>query len=350
MVAGYNYEAGEGATFRKFCLTRTQQLLDRDGDPNSLVFTLFDVSAGTIEQNQAHTPKARRWVVIDDKFKPVTVANYSNFKRGRDGNAFDTAPDGVMSIIDLYAFVSARGAGEWKASVIELSIFSHSHLRGPILVNSFDASGSPQKRDPNDKDARSDKDFRSANMSDAQRAAFRAAFASGAITWTWGCEADHSMNVVMQTFLAKSKKRSYAMIKDTDRFSLEFSQGNSAQSQQTFIDVTHYILPGGAILRNRYKVSPTFGFLKRQFSKVMAGSYSAALAIGSGADSYGALPATSTDYDVANSSRYLLLRVSTQKPPYGTNFSATLRFYREALKVRLDPEGRHYGLYPGVGK
>lgn len=62
-----------------------------------------------------------------------------------------------MSITDVYH--AARRLMPRK-SLLDISIYSHGFVDGPILVDTNDESGSSTARDPNDRDGRAKKDFR----------------------------------------------------------------------------------------------------------------------------------------------------------------------------------------------
>src|SRR5213079_1861857 len=97
----------------------------------------------------------------------------------------DAASDQAVSITDVYH--SARNAP--RGSLLELSIFSHAFVDGPVLFNTF-ADPALTTRDPDDTDGRAAIDFQ-ANMGETGQAnaleEFRKAFADTGVFRIWGC-------------------------------------------------------------------------------------------------------------------------------------------------------------------
>jgi len=92
----------------------------------------------------------------------------------------------ALSIVDVYHSVRKAPAG----SVLELSIFSHAFVDGPVLFNT--SAGTGNRRDPNDTDGRAAIDFQpdmgengAANAHALDE--FRNAFASTGSFRIWGC-------------------------------------------------------------------------------------------------------------------------------------------------------------------
>jgi len=347
LVAGFNYENARNPTFLQSCNNRMARLLEKSRSSTDMVFTLFDVAGGVIMQSQVDPKtKKRSWNEMQ-RFTGVTTANYSSFVTGKE-NRFDTNASGVMSITDVYKFVQTIGAGSDKGTVIELNFFSHGWMGGPILVNSIDAApGDASKpRDPGDKDARRWKDFIAPNMDATALANFRAAFAATGIVWTWGCSFYRAAHIVLSQLFKTSKFRSTppAKIKDTDKFTLDFSDDDP----NPFNEIVNEILPGGKRSGRSYTVTVTFLRIKDAFDSLLSDNYSATIAtvIPSGATTFGALPGTGADYEELDKNvRLPLMVVPTRMPPFSNDFSKSLLFYKNHMTVQFDPEHRGYGAF-----
>lgn len=345
LVAGFNYENVRNPTFLQGCANRMARLLGKATSGADLVFTLFDVGAGVIQQSKTDpATKKRAWTELQ-RFSAVTTANYSSFVTGKE-NHFDTSPSGVMSITDVYQFVQAIGGGADHGTVTELSFFSHGWMGGPILVNSFEAlSTVPAKRDPNDKDARTFKDFVAPNMDDKAAGHFGAAFAATALVWIWGCSFARPAHIVLAELFKSSKYRSTPVgrIKDSDKFTLDFSVSTPTPTADDLDAIVNIILPGGRRSGRSYTANVTFLDIKNAFDKQIANTYCAKMSAASGAKTFGALPGTYADEE--KNVRLPLMVVPTRKPPYDDNLTATLTFYKTYMGVKLDPENRGYGTF-----
>jgi hypothetical protein len=224
VVAGFNYENLKNPIFVQCANNRIARLLAASKSPKDLVFTLCDVGGGVIKQSKVDAKTGKRAWSDLQTFSKVTAANYSVFTTGKE-NAFNKNPSGVMSITDIYALIQGIGAGADKGTVTELSFFSHGFMGGPILVNSYDMSGDPAARDPDDKDAREWKDFQAPTMDAKALGNFKAAFADSAVVWIWGCVFYSAVNKVLGRLFKTSKFRSTppGKLKETDKFTLNFS-------------------------------------------------------------------------------------------------------------------------------
>jgi hypothetical protein len=139
-----------------------------------------------------------------------------------------------MSITDVYAFVRNIGRTD-PGTVQELNFFGHGWHGGPILVNSLDNS-TTAARDPNDKDGRGSKDFRSPNMDAAARGELSSAYAPDGFTWLWGCVFAAAPFQVLHRLLTNRVYQSGKM-KDSDLVKLNFS---STQANQFFAAVPSF--------------------------------------------------------------------------------------------------------------
>jgi hypothetical protein len=223
IMVAFDYQ-GSGAPFADCGMNRQAMLIART--PGITVTTL-DVGAGTVTVSEVTTDrgKSTRSVTTNRTHDAVTKANYS--KGLSHATRMDLRIPGHMSITDLYEEVKDIGADpETAGGLVEVSIFSHSFVDGPLLVDTNDSSPSSPGRDPKDLDARKDKDFKVPNMTSAQRAAFRAAFAPGAIWWTWGCDITSSYRQVTNRFIRSPLYLGTppGRLNDTDRVKLSFSQ------------------------------------------------------------------------------------------------------------------------------
>jgi hypothetical protein len=367
LVAGYNYENDRNPNFIGYSENRMARLLAKSKTPHEMVFTIFDVGGGVIKQNKADLKTRKRsWAVLK-KFNPVTTANYEDYKRGEQNHFITTPdddpafkPDGIMSITDVYELVQTIGSGSEKQTVVELSFFSHGWAGGPILVNSFDVNaGDPsKKRLTNDHDSRQWKDFIAPTMDATGLANFKSAFASSAVIWIWGCSWNVAAHRVLSRLFKTSKFRGTppAKIKDTDKFTLDFSEDSKhPESDDPFNTIVRKFLPGGTLKGHvvladdgstsgaDYTVTKTFQEIKDALQARVDGNYSARIALVTDVDTFGALPGTYADGE--KGVPLPLMIIPNRKPPYDDDLRATLNFYKTHMASTFDPENRGYGHY-----
>ncbi|MGB7069897.1 MAG: hypothetical protein WBD22_10415 [Pyrinomonadaceae bacterium] len=331
LVAGFDYE-DPNHLMNSYCHNRIERILRQKRgnrtDP-SLTFTLFDVGAGKVRTFNVSGNK-RVWADTTT-FTPVTAANYT-------GKTFDKSPSGVMSITDVYEFLRKQGKSN-PGSVQELSFFAHGSHVGPILVNSYDTTPSHPFRDSNDKDGRAHKDFAPPNMDSAATKELEAAFAPTGFIWLWGCVfAAAPFQVLHRLF----KNRAYksGKIKDTDIVKFEFERTHADQ----FFAAVPTFFPaaiGGTfpLVFNR-----TFKQVKEFFQQLIFNGYCGQIALNANRKCFGALPGTYSEYDPKKSFLPLML-VPRAKPPGSADFTRQVNFYRKHMGMKLDPEGRGYGMY-----
>lgn len=347
LVAGFNYEDDLDQSFLEECNNRMTRLLAKSSNAADMVFTLFDVGAGTLQKSAVGTKiKKRSWSTLQT-FTGVTKANYSAWVKGKQ-NHFDTKPAGIMSITDVYDFVQTLGAGTDHGTLIELSFFSHGWAGGPILVNSSEptANDSSKPRNSDDKDARLFKDFIAPTMDTTALSNFRAAFSSSGIVWTWGCSFVRAGHVVLSQLFKTKKFKSTppGKIKDTDKFELDFGEDEKTPyPNDVFNTIVNDILPGGKLSGRSYTVTKTFLEIKTAFKDLIANTYSTKIAAATGATTFGALPGTYADEE--KNVKLPLMVVPTKVPPYDDNLTANLTFYKTYMGVKLDPENRGYGTF-----
>jgi hypothetical protein len=350
LVAGFDHERS-GVDFEQLALNRMALLIERHrlaqarAKASALMamqtaprFVLFDVKSGIVRRSEVWKPKGeRKWTEIA-RFNPVSAANYSG-----GGHVFDTDPAGVLSITDVYRHVQQIGRTE-PGSLAELSVLSHGWVGGPILVNSFDRTApGTLERDPDDRDARADKDFEPPNMDAAAKADFQKAFATDAFVWTWGCVFANSPRQVLHRVVnaRKYRRAGSRTLPDTETFKLSFSQEHA----DTFFDVDPAFFPArGADGKFPLTFTRTLADIKTFLSGRLGATYCQSIAIAAQVPCFGALSGTYADYEKGRRSNKVML-IPTKKPPYADDFAGYIRFYTKYLKRELDPEGRHYGRY-----
>jgi hypothetical protein len=177
LVGGWDWEAKTdqgGIKFAELARARMRQLFGRG--LGMAAFTIFDVRAGKVTSTRLEDGKEQTTELYEGFFKPMTVRIYRGQETNKD----------VLSITDVYAHLRKVGQ-EKPGTVIHLSFLGHGWQEGPVLVNTYEDDPSYARRDPDDKDGRSWKDFISPNMSASFRDDLRSAFAEGATGWQWGC-------------------------------------------------------------------------------------------------------------------------------------------------------------------
>jgi hypothetical protein len=348
LVAGFDYERN-GVNFEKLALNRMSLLIERHAAAQKRAkapllrvietaprFVLFDVTSGIVRRSEVWKPTGeRKWTEVA-RFSPVSAANYSG-----GGHAFDTDAAGRISITDVYNHVQQLGRTE-PGKLAELSILSHGWIEGPILVNSFDNTGSQTgARDPDDKDARRDKDFEPPTMDAAARDDFRKAFAPDGFMWTWGCVFANSPRQVLHRVVNARKYRRAGSRKlpDTEKFELSFSPEHAV-----FFDIDSTFFPAkGADGKFPLTFTRTIGEIKTFLFGRLGDTYCQQAALAAQVPCFGALPGTYADYEKGGTHKVMV--VPTKKPPYADDFTAYIRFYTKYALRDLDPEGRHYGRY-----
>lgn len=338
LVAGFNYMAWpiepaqkpDGTNFAGFCEQRFKWLLKALQEPT---FWLFDVGAGVLKVNEKAANGRRQWQ-NRASFKRVTRAdNYT----GRD---FTKNATGVMSIMDVYRHVQQIGRTE-PGTLAELSFFSHSLYKGPILVNSYDKAEKQPKRAEGDKDGRYKKDFIPPNMMTDDLASFRKAFAPGGSIWVWGCDASTIYWDVFKRIASSSKYKSTApgKLQDNDTFTFTYSELEAKKyySQDDFFPAQ---TSKGTFL---LKWDATFKRIKKFYEEGLADTYTAKIATAAKVLTYGALPGTWAS--VTPDPDGLMHVPKSKKQGNGDDFSGLIAFYGWYLGAPEDYEGRGYGTF-----
>lgn len=344
LAAGVDYEF-KGVDFRVLADSRRRWLEKQNTKKDELRFTTMDVRSGEIEVRNITFPSGKR-VELVRSTKPHTTVTRASFVTAGGHTRFKSNQPGVMGITDIYLQVIEIGTAT-PGTLMELSIFSHGWMGGPILVNSADdrlreitipiPGGAPivmavpvagNNRDPDDKDGRARLDFQPPTMDATDLAGFRAAFHADGFSWLWGCSFPR---VIHHTLWAMERARGYA------------SSGLSEDKVLTLNDVTAedvssledmlFRLLGTFPSRNT--VTLKFGFLRWYFCKETQGSYAASLAAGSDRAVRAALLGTYAQYDTGGD----------QMMNVPASFVGHFAFYENYLGLPQDPEGRRYGVH-----
>lgn len=349
IMAGFDYQGG-GVDFLSMARNRQARLLGRS---SQLTVTVMDVGSGT-EAVSAMTPNAAgtlvRQVTSNSTHSPVTAANYSAGLR--HGTRFDKNQAGRMSITDLYAAVQAIGSNKATVgSLIEVSIFSHGYYGGAILVDSNDGSAGTA-RDPNDKDARADKDFKSPNATVAQLAAFKAAFAPNAFWWNWGCTFTESYRQVTHRFINSPlyRRTPAGKLNDTDKVTFSFPQAMAEDiygDDTTFFPQTKNVGGKNAGKFKELTFERTVKDVREFFLRGVRDSYHAAVAKAANVNVRGAFLGTYADYESNDKSiRLPLMEIPRSVRIFGTDFTGYLNMWTRDFGFTTDPEGHGYGVVP----
>lgn len=339
LVAGFDYEFNN-VSFRTLCDNRMDRLLKVF--PNA-TFVIFDVAAGEVFKSQPSntSSKGGRTTTVDTKtFKPVTSKNYSVAKKGEE-NHFDTNPSGIMSITDVYRAIIKLGASKaTRGSLGEFSIFSHGWREGAILVNSDDGSNSTS-RDPDDKDTRN-KDFKNFTADELKH--FKQAFAPKGIGHLWGCSFTdiYFQLVVKTTATSKFRKTVPEKLKDTDEFELTYTQD---QADNFYSDDPNFY-PQPKKGKSRLAFKRNLKQIKTYLRTALNQNYAHVLAKASGRKCFAAYPGTSAAFeDHDKKAKLPLMLIPRRKPPFDSNFTREINFYKKVMRIPEDPEHRGYGTY-----
>lgn len=344
LVAGVDYEFS-GVDFRSLADNR-RKLLDRQNTKkDDLRLITMDVRSGEVEVRNITFPGGKRAesVKTTTPFTPVGRASYTT----TGGHTrFKPRQYTVMSITDVYAKVRDVGATD-PGSLVELSIFSHGWMGGPILVDSDDdrqmevtipipggtsvtmtlpVTGT--MRDPDDKDGRPRLDFVAPTMDAAALKQFKDAFAPDGVAWLWGCAFPR---VVHHTLWAMERAKAYKSSGLGDDTVLDMPAVTSED-----VDFLEMILaPMLGTFPSRSSISVKFKYLKWAFCVANQSSYAFALATAAGVDVRAAALGTYAEYDTGGDR---LMNVYN-------GFTAHFAFYKNYLGFTFDPEGRRYAVY-----
>jgi hypothetical protein len=348
ILAGFDYQGG-GVDFLGMAKNRQTRLL---ASSSRLTVTILDVGSGTTTVS-AMAPNAAgtlvRKITSTATHKPVTAANYSAGLK--HSTRFDKNQADRMSITDLYAAVQAIGSNKRTAgSLTEVSIFSHGYYGGAILVDSDDRS-SNTARDPDDKDARAEKDFKSPNATRAQLNAFRAAFAPNAFWWNWGCAFTESYRQVTHRFINSPiyLRTPAGKLKDTDKITFNFPQEMAEDiygDDTTFFPQTTY---ASGKMKGKFKdltFERTVKEIREFFLRGVRDSYHAAVSKAANVKVRGAFIGTYADYE----SNDRLIKLPLMEIPrsiriFRTDFTRYIQMWTRVFGFSEDPEGHGYGVF-----
>ena len=350
IMSGFDYQGG-GVDFLAMAKNRRARLLKKD---STVTVTILDVGSGKTIVSEMKTPasgpSARREISTVTR-SPVTSGNYS---AGLSHHArFDQNQAGRMSILDLYAAVQAIGSDKaTKGSLVEVSVFSHGWMGGPILVDSMDNSGSATARDPDDKDARLFKDFTAPTMTGTQLTAFRAAFATGAFWWDWGCAFTESYRQVTHGFLKSPlyRRTPRGKLNDTDKVKFGFSQ----QMAEEFYGDDVAFFP-----QNKYTSGKNIGKFKELtfqrtvkevrefFLRGVDNCYHHKVAHAANISARGAFLGTFADYEENDKSIKLpLMEIPRNYRIFKNDFTSYINMWIRDFGFAQEAEGHGYGIFP----
>jgi hypothetical protein len=393
LVAGYDYEAGgseNGLAFGLMCTGRVRERIvainktvgQKDAlvtEDSTLRFIRFSFEWGKIEVIDREFVAGRgiKAVAVSEKdWKPLESvgtgdasdpvkfvskgpfrainraedyenlnAKYPNLKQG-------AATRDIMSIVDVYR--SVRGAPEGGA-ILELSIFSHGWIDGPVLVNSSDRVRDPKLRDPDDKDGRAALDFNifmgepveDGKIEPLTRLfRFMGSFNPKGVMRTWGCSYDIDSPVILQTH--RQIKSGGATDGTVINFDLEVAKWSD---RYRVADPNSLFFPGD-LTKGQFK--HTFREVKEYLLRRLTRSYAYQFFDGSrplNLTAFGALPGTEGDDE---KSGFYLMKVCQMKsvPKKKTpdnklecpnGFAQEMDFYRQHIGVNIEDRG--YGIF-----
>ena len=362
LVAGFDYDQPtnpkNGLDFQERCRNRLYEIIHqleetKDGKPLGLTlptrlrFLLFDMVKGEIKVFDhmlvAEKTSVKRvtdpWqplstITTGDPYDPNKFVNLRVYRAPMAGEFVKSAgddhphfewgkapnPDQVMSIVDIYKSVRKAPAG----SILELSIFSHGYLEGPILLNSSEREEDPPSpiryksdkvnRDPQDFDGRGYKDFLKTMEGGAGAGdlltPFKSAFdAKNGVIRIWGCfHSEPSKQYIRAVARAIPKALRKGAVPDSTPLVIKTEKRGTLS------------YPLGSFLR----------FLAEK--KVIV-SYSYLAAANTGIRTFGAVPGPGSE-DEKTGAR--LMRINK-------GYAELLRFYEKFLGIGHDE--RLYGVY-----
>ena len=388
IVSGYNY-FGKSDDYAQLARNRARVVAAKPQFVNddNLVFLWMSVGGGKVFMNRRKPggwklTREADWTHVteleltapstDSSGNPTTTSTSLrwNFepispRRHYDGSKFRQADaNTVMGITDVYALLEGLGQIH-PGQLLEFSILSHAYWQGPILVNSTDENTATSARDVADKDARSRKDFKTANMGVPARDRIRAAFATDGIAWTWGCQVAHAPRAVIQG-IGDSVARKTAWgpkvtpvdptvpykadgtTPDDAEFSFRFGRAQNKEYHDGW-DTTFF--PTGVDVFTK-----TFAEVKAFAKQHTDDSYSGQLAKGFDVNCFGPPIGTSSNYAATDPYRggpvvHWIERGKRRppaewsdpnKPEFEANYDATIEFFVNSMGMPEDDEDRGY--------
>jgi hypothetical protein len=278
LVCGFAYEYESSNDFLVFAEGRRERLWrERRLDAGTLV-TIFDCGRAKVD-TWVRARNAGGWLRVFEAKRPRgALAPPNELKAAahrRQDATFRYVPQPAqdLSITDLYAHLDDVGRQQ-PGSVLEVSVFSHSHPGGPILFNTRDYNHPRGARDPDDFDARP-KDFLPVNYDGWS--SISAALAPEAQWRIWGCRATAQMKQI--ALVCRARRR----------------LATSAPDLTAFFDVasetTH-----GTRYRGEVEERLTLGIARREFEENFHAGYPAAVVSALAIDVWAAPPGLGAQY------------------------------------------------------
>lgn len=318
------------------------------GDPVKEAYVINDPSSKDDEYHTLYFPG------ISDIHATNDVTKLDYLKAHKAGKLTEVS----LSIANIYDYIENLGKTA-KGSLVEMHIFSHAWIGGPILVNTMEyyewdsASSKWQWLNDGkylDKDGRPE-DFDSGISVIANLADFKAAFATDAFSMIWGCNAYASpKQIINQT---RNSKHYKAMVKKPDEalleleFNEDWGEDSEAEFHELVLDKKPY--PGG---KKSHKKS--LNDVKKILQGILDDTYTQKLATGSDSKGLGALPGTYANLDQQYQSKFglKLMHVPLGKDYKDylddknfdkgfVDFRPILKFYKDHLAVQFKPDGEY---------
>jgi hypothetical protein len=391
LVGGYDYEAGgalAGLDFDRMCTARVREWIDtlnrtaRRDDAfftadTTLRFIRFSVETGEIKVLEK-TFRRRRGVTL----KPVKEADWKPLSSITTGDAFNpntfvaTArvvspgavpipfrpidrevdyhpPPGqkkfnqspgtidIMSITDVYD--SIHGAPE--NSVVDLSVFSHGWIQGPVLVNSSHILNLAFARDPDDKDGRAAVDFMPTMGALGipppllRLSRFMLSFDSRAIMHTWGCTFDIETVLVQQ---AQKRIGTKSVADDTDlEFDFAATHTDWTKRYNVVDPAATFLPPVIAGTPPPLTITRKFSDLKKFLRRRLAESYAFRFMNVNSAPNRSAKVALPGTYAEDEKRGFKLMQVCRRLnlPECTSGFANVFDFYKRRLNISVDKRG-----------
>jgi len=350
LVAGVDYEF-KGVNFRQLCDNRRQRITAANAGRTDLRFTTIDFRAGETVVTDVTYPAGRKVETSSrpQSFTPITRASYASvsYADGSTHNRFKPGQFGTASMLDVYSIVREIGTNGPR-TLVELDIFSHGWMGGPILVNSDDdrtavvpvpsVGGAPSlvlltatgtMRDPDDMDPRPQYDFLPPTMDAAALVLFRKAFAVDGVVWLWGCSFPKVVHHLL-TAIERSSGYKSAGLGNDDILTLTNLTTDDADYLEVFLKPLLGPFPAP-----RSRVTAKFKYLRYFVCTATRSSFAAQIADASNVATRAAPLGTYAEYD---GGRLPLMNVFS-------GFTAHFTFYRNYMGMTFDPEGRRYGVY-----
>jgi hypothetical protein len=341
LVAGFDYTF-KGINFRGLAENRMRRLVNANVKQEELWFTIIDFA---VPDMVTHTftyagGKQKEAVVkrTPSSYRKVSKSDYEDL--GNSGH-YTLKEDlrGFMPPAEVYAEVQRIGRAA-ERTLMELSFFTHGHMGGPIIYNSFDDGQYMvgdvlmrtvgNDRDPDDFDPRI-KDFSPPNMSPPDLAAFRRAFPDEGFVWLWGCVFPQLTHELLTKIENNPAYRDSGLGPEVI---FRFTNLTSAQSSWLLRGIPRTAFGGGTPDPKNFEVA--FKYLKHFFCQQITATYSHHMAYASDVKTFAAVVGTYSQFDTN-----VPLPLMNVYPGFSRHFA----FYRNYLGFAFDPEGRNYGLH-----